>query len=102
MKKIKFFNLFLAVIFSVAFIGIFWKSFPTVFAATTEDWPTYLHDISRSGASGDTNLNTGNVSQLVKLWSFKTGDIVAAPPAVVGGVVYVGSWDGYEYALDAN
>ena len=38
--------------------------------------------------------------QLSKLWTFKTGGIIAASAAVVEGTVYVGSWDGYEYALD--
>jgi outer membrane protein assembly factor BamB len=70
---------------------------------TAGDWPTYLHDAQRSGASLDeTTLTTQNVNQLVQRWAFKTGGIVAASPTVVGGVVYVGSWDGYEYALNAN
>ena len=33
-------------------------------------------------------------------WRFSTGDTVAATPAVGSGRVFVGSWDGYEYALD--
>ncbi|HEU5383638.1 MAG TPA: PQQ-binding-like beta-propeller repeat protein, partial [Ktedonobacteraceae bacterium] len=69
--------------------------------AGAEDWPTYLHDIQRTAASGETILSTSNAAQLTRLWSFKTGGTVAASPAVVGGVVYVGSWDGYEYALNA-
>jgi polyvinyl alcohol dehydrogenase (cytochrome) len=35
-------------------------------------------------------------------WAFKTGGPIAASPTVVGGTVYVGSWDGYEYALNAT
>jgi outer membrane protein assembly factor BamB len=35
------------------------------------------------------------------LWRFETSDDVASSPAVVDGVVYVGSNDGYLYALDA-
>jgi PQQ-like domain len=35
-------------------------------------------------------------------WTFPTGDAVSASPTVVEGVVYVGSWDGYFYALDAK
>jgi outer membrane protein assembly factor BamB len=65
------------------------------------DWPTYLSDGSRSAAGSDTTLSTGNASQLTKLWAFPTGAAVAPSPTVVGGVVYVGSWDGNEYALDA-
>ncbi len=69
---------------------------------TAADWPTFLADGQRSGASaGETTLTTGNVSQLVSKWTYKTGGPIAASPTIVGGVVYVGSWDGYEYALDA-
>ena len=37
----------------------------------------------------------------VSAWVFPTGDAVSASPAVVDGVIYTGSWDGYFYALDA-
>ena len=66
------------------------------------DWPTYLADGTRSAAGSDTTLSTANAAQLTKLWSFPTGAAVASSPTVVGGVVYVGSWDGNEYALDAT
>ncbi|MDP9364840.1 MAG: PQQ-binding-like beta-propeller repeat protein, partial [Chloroflexota bacterium] len=33
------------------------------------------------------------------LWSFPTGGEIEAAPAVVGGTVYVGSHDGYLYAI---
>jgi outer membrane protein assembly factor BamB len=65
------------------------------------DWPTYLSDPTRSAAGSDTTLSTANAAQLTKLWAFPTGGAVAPSPTVVGGVVYVGSWDGNEYALDA-
>ena len=69
---------------------------------TAGDWPTYLHDIQRAAASPDeTILSPSNAGQLVKRWSFKTGGAIAASATVVSGTVYVGSWDGYEYALDA-
>lgn len=42
------------------------------------------------------NATNGN-----KIWSFKTEMTVHACPAVVNGVVYVGSYDGYVYALVA-
>ena len=68
--------------------------------AASDNWPTYLHDPQRTGASSDTNLSSTNAGQLTLSWKFKTGGVVAASPTVVGGTVYVGSWDGYEYALD--
>ena len=70
--------------------------------AGAEDWPTFLHDPQHTAVSGETFLSTSNAPQLTKLWAFKTGGVIAASPAVVAGVVYVGSWDGYEYALNAT
>src|SRR5713101_1557688 len=72
-----------------------------VASANANDWPTYLHDPQRTAASGDTTLSTANVAGLTKRWSYTTGGIIAAGAAVVNGVAYIGSWDGYEYALDA-
>ncbi len=71
-------------------------------AVTTDDWPTSLHDVMRTSASNDTTFSTTNIVQLVKAWSFKTGGIVASSPTVTGGTAYFGSWDGYEYAVDAT
>ena len=67
---------------------------------TGSDWPTYLHDAQRTSASNETLISTANASSLTKYWSFKTKGIIAAEAVVVGGIVYVGSWDGYEYALN--
>jgi outer membrane protein assembly factor BamB len=74
----------------------------TVVPAGPQDWSTYLHDPQRTSASSEQVLSPTNVRQLTKQWSFKTGGVVEGAPAVVKGVVYVGSWDGYEYALDAK
>jgi outer membrane protein assembly factor BamB len=67
-----------------------------------EDWPTYLHDAARSAASDEALLSPSNVSQLKLLWAIHTAGPIAASAAVVAGTVYVGSWDGYEYALNAD
>jgi len=69
--------------------------------AAAGDWPTYLGDAGRSSTSAETVLSTQNAAQMTRLWRYQTGGGVAASPTVVGGEVYVGSWDGYEYALDA-
>ena len=65
------------------------------------DWPTYLHDLQRTSSSRDTTLSPLNAHQLALKWSFVAGGPIASSPTVVGGTVYVGSWDGYEYALNA-
>jgi polyvinyl alcohol dehydrogenase (cytochrome) len=64
------------------------------------DWPTYQHDIHRTGR-GSTTLDQTSVRTLAQAWFFPTKDAVTAEPIVVGGTVYVGSWDGNFYALDA-
>jgi len=70
---------------------------------TAGDWPSYLHDSQHTAASGDeTTLSPSNAGHLAEHWAFKTGGIIASSPTIVNGVVYVGSWDGYEYALNAT
>jgi len=70
---------------------------------TAGDWPSYLHDGQSTAASGDeTMLSPSNAGHLAEHWAFKTGGKIASSPTVVNGVVYVGSWDGYEYALNAT
>ena len=73
-----------------------------VLAATNQDWSTYLHDVQHTSASGETTLSAANAPTLKKRWAYPTGGPIADSPTLVGGVAYVGSWDGYEYALDAK
>ena len=74
----------------------------TPLLTTAGNWPTYLHDGQHTAASGDeTTLSPSNAGHLAEHWAFKTGGMIASSPTVVNGVVYVGSWDGYEYALNA-
>jgi outer membrane protein assembly factor BamB len=76
---------------------------PYVAAPTSpDDWPSYLHDLQHTADSADTTFTPANVSGLVKLWSFQAKDAVATSATVVANTVYVGSWDGYEYALNAS
>jgi outer membrane protein assembly factor BamB len=71
-------------------------------AAFADDWPTYLFGVERRAGQSETLLSTQNAAQVVKLWSFKTGGVIASQATVVNNVVYIGSRDGYEYALDAT
>src|SRR5262249_14342704 len=59
------------------------------------------HDLQHTFTNHESLIGAGNVATLLPAWSFATGDAVSASPAVVAGVVYIGSWDGYFYALDA-
>ena len=83
----------------VAVVALLGAALPT----TAGDWPTYLHDPERTATSSDEALlSPADARHLTRLWAFKTGGVVAASPIVAAGTVYVGSWDGYEYALDAK
>ncbi len=64
---------------------------------TSTDWPMFRHDPAHTGqADGEAE------PPLELLWKFKPGDGVSSSPAVADGVVYVGSYDDYVYALDAD
>lgn len=66
-------------------------------AVSSEDnWPMFNHDLSHTGFSTST---APKINQT--LWTFTTGGAVETSPAVVDGIVYVGSDDGYVYALNA-
>lgn len=65
-----------------------------------DDWPMYGRSPSHDFV-GVTTLDPVSVRTLLPAWFFPTGDAVTAPPTVVDGTVYVGSWDGNVYALDA-
>jgi len=67
-----------------------------------EDWPMYGRNLRHTFSNEHSRINPSNVSSLRLAWTFATGDAVSASPTVVDGVVYVGSWDGYFYALDAH
>jgi outer membrane protein assembly factor BamB len=63
------------------------------------DWPTYGRT-PRHTFQGLTTLTKDSVSSLQQRWFFRTGDAVTAQPILVNGIVYVGSWDCYFYAID--
>ena len=68
----------------------------------SDDWPTYLHDVERSSASADTTIGVKNAANLTTAWTADLHGTIASEPAVLDGVVYVGSWDGDEYAINAD
>ena len=60
-------------------------------------WPMFRHDLQHSGYSTSDAPDTNNV-----LWNYTTSDSVYSSPAVVDGKVYIGSYDGKVYCLDAD
>jgi polyvinyl alcohol dehydrogenase (cytochrome) len=72
------------------------------FAAPSTDWPTYLGDRGRSGFSAaETIITPASVGGLHAVWTDRSGS-VSAEPVQAGGVVYYGSWDGFERAVDSS
>src|SRR5439155_605251 len=66
------------------------------------DWPMFHNTLDREGWNPSEHvLSAGTVAGLAQKWAVTTGDIVFSSPAVVNGVVYVGSFDHKVYALDA-
>jgi glucose dehydrogenase len=66
------------------------------------EWPMYNHDLAGTRHSPLTQINSGNVSTLVRAWSYRLGKDRTAgtlsggsefTPIVVGGVMYVAASD---------
>jgi polyvinyl alcohol dehydrogenase (cytochrome) len=70
-------------------------------ASAHVDWSQLGYNNSHTGFNPfETALSVSTVSGLRALWTVTTGDLSAAP-AVVKGIVYVGSGDGNIYAVKA-
>ncbi len=71
-------------------------------ASGNGDWSMFMGDIARTGLNADENLITSaTASNLHYTWMFTTGSSIFASPTVVNGIIYIGSWDGYEYAINS-
>ena len=68
-----------------------------------DDWSMYLYDPAHSSFNAsEFRIGKQNVATLDQYWVSNLSAPMAAAPTVVGGVVYVGTWDGNFYALDAG
>ena len=68
------------------------------------DWPAYMYDMARSGFnSQETRLSPDNAPTLHLQWKQALGTSMplAAQPIVFSNTLYMGSWDGQLYALNA-
>jgi polyvinyl alcohol dehydrogenase (cytochrome) len=83
-------------------IGLFCLAVDAAERQDSDDWPMYGRNLQHTFDNPDSAITPNNVAQLRPAWIFPAGDVVSASPAVVDGVVYTGSWDGYFYALDAR
>ncbi len=72
-------------------------------AEPSASWPQFRFDPSHSGGNPDEHtIASANAGTLSLYWRFEAGDFVWSSPAVADGVVFVGSYDGRLYALDAS
>ena len=62
-----------------------------------EDWPQFCKDAQHTGYTTSSAPDDGGV-----LWIFNESGPIISSPVVADGVVYVGSDDGWLYALDMN
>jgi polyvinyl alcohol dehydrogenase (cytochrome) len=66
-------------------------------------WSMYGRTLGREFSTDcPSPIDRGSVGRLVPAWTFDTPRPVTATPAVVDGVVYVGSWDAIMWAFDAE
>ena len=68
------------------------------------DWPSFKNSPTHLGFNAlENTINKNNATSLQLAWQGQMGDLVDfSSPAVVDGVVYVGSFDGKLYAFNAN
>lgn len=59
------------------------------------DWPSFRGDAAQIGVRKE-----AAEGKLEELWKFRTKQSIDGAPAIVGGVVYVGSYDEHLYAID--
>jgi outer membrane protein assembly factor BamB len=94
--------------FAITFIVILCLSIFSVFASkvnaqqSSADWPMFRSDPSHSGAGGGNLVVTPTVLWKYPICNNNSGMDGVSSTAVVGGVVYIGSYEGYVYALNAS
>ncbi|MFL6212620.1 MAG: PQQ-binding-like beta-propeller repeat protein [Blastocatellia bacterium] len=79
------------------------KARSTANGQKSSEWPLYGRDLAGSHYNpAEKQITPATVERLKVKWIFETGGDVSSQPTVVGGVVYFGSWDGKQYAVDAK
>ena len=70
---------------------------------TSQDWPTYGHDMQRTSIQPATSLTEANVAQLHQIWTYRSpAPYDLASPISVAGIVYAVDRSGNLVALDAT
>jgi polyvinyl alcohol dehydrogenase (cytochrome) len=72
-------------------------------AQTSGDWSSYLYNAARAGYNdGEKIITPSTARKLTLQWAENQVSSISTEPIKAGGVVYYGSWDGYEHAVDAT
>jgi len=66
------------------------------------DWTSYMNGVSSGFNLGETTITPANAAKLHLSWTATSGGPVFAQPVVANGLVYWGSFDGYERATDTS
>lgn len=75
---------------------------PTARAATG-DWSTYLFTNGRTGYNPSETVITATTAQhLTKHLSVHPGSMIFSQPVTANGLLYVGTYNGYEYAINPS
>ena len=83
------------------------RSHTRVVSMTPGDWPMYLHDLSHTSYNPfERIIGPSSASSLKPRWIRRVGGDAGVPistqPVVANGLIYWGSWDGYEHATDIS
>ena len=65
--------------------------------ASPDSWPSFRGDPGLTG-----NSSARITPPLKLLWTFKTGDAIKSSPVIVNGTIYIGSNDGFLYAISST
>lgn len=66
-------------------------------------WASFGRDLAGSHHNPyETEITPATVPRLKTRWVFETEGDVSSQPILIDGVLYFGSWDGKEYAVDAK
>ena len=84
----------------ILLITILFTGAVTVPAAAQSDMMMFRYNAQHTGDYSPVAGN--NTSKGLLTWSFTTGNTVFSSPAVVNGVIYVGSYDNNVYAINAT
>jgi outer membrane protein assembly factor BamB len=69
----------------------------------TSNWTMYMAFLGRTGVQQQNRIITpASAPKLTLIWNYTTGGRVIEQPIVHGDTLYIGSWDGNEYAFNAT